>query len=527
LRTRQNYNSLAHRFINDLDMDAAATPPLDLAHASVDIITVVLQSMSLTERFTCALVCQAWAKAATAATSSIILRHREQKDLSCLQRWLEKHGKQLKVLKLFECRAALTALPCPQLKDLMLHSWYTFDIDSRVWDDIAAATKLTAVTLRSGCTAAQQDDVVSALTSLPSLEQLIWCGVTCSGERLLSNSLLLQQMTQLTGLKLEGITAAALEHLGSLTKLQYLSVTWADDWAEAGYPGLQELKALTRLKPKTGNGIPASVSQLTALQQLSVPAATVTALNGLQALTGLTRLHLGQVTGLSAESPPLLLPALQHLHLNGHGKGMPMSFLSKCTQLRVLCTEYFFIGPGRLSSNLLKRLQVDNWGIHAAPGAAAAAGAPMSWQQVFSPPGQLPHLTSLVLRDAHPNVEQADMECVVSCCSSLQVLHLDTLQDGFASALMHLSGLTSLYLGRPNDQQCSWLVQLTGLRELVVGTPWDVTTAGLLQLAALKQLTSLVFLGPFDTNKNSPVLQEQMSDNLLDYSHSIISKVRW
>jgi len=44
-------------------MDAAA-PVLDLSHASVDIITTVFQSMYLTDRFTCALVCKAWAETA-------------------------------------------------------------------------------------------------------------------------------------------------------------------------------------------------------------------------------------------------------------------------------------------------------------------------------------------------------------------------------------------------------------------------------------------------------------------------------
>jgi len=505
-------------FMSDLDMDAA-TSPLDPGHAPFDVIACVLQSMSLSERFTCALVCKAWAEVAAATTRSIIIRHRVQ-DLSCLQRWLEKHGKHVKVFQLHQCdRATLTALPCPQLQDLLLHSWDTFDIDSRVWVELAAATKLTSVTLRYGCTAAQPAGVVSALTALPDLQQLTWCDVRCSGQRQLSDSLMLQQMTQLTALQLEDVTAAALQHLGSLTKLQYLSVTAAEDWAAAGCPGLQELKALTRLKLlHTGNNMPASVIQLTALQQLSVSAATATALNGLQALTSLTQLCVQKVTDLSAESPPLQLPGLQHLELNGQGKGMPMSFLSRCTQLRVLCMQYFFIGPGRLASNLLHRLELQSWGIYAADGAAA----PMSWQQVFS--GQLPHLTSLALSPGYPALQQADIECVVACCSSLQVLHLGTLKDSFASALARLSGLTSLLLRGVSDQQCSSLAQLTGLRELGVGDPWDLSTVGLRQLAALEQLTSLAVYGGFDPDKVSDVLQLQVFNRLQD-CFAIINKV--
>jgi len=40
--------------MSDLDMDAAA--PLDLLHLPANFITMLLQSMSLRDRFTCALV---------------------------------------------------------------------------------------------------------------------------------------------------------------------------------------------------------------------------------------------------------------------------------------------------------------------------------------------------------------------------------------------------------------------------------------------------------------------------------------
>jgi len=337
---RNILESPAHPFTSDLDMDAAA-PPLDLARAPLDVIAGVLQRMSLWERYTCALVCKAWAKAVTAATRSIILTDRVQ-DLSCLQRWLETHGGQVEVLQLHDCRkTGLTTLPCPQLENLLLHGSHTFDIDSRVWGDLAAATKPTSVSFAGVFTASQQAVVVSALTASPELQQLIWCCVQCSGEQQLSDSSLLQQLTKLTALQLEDVTAAALEHLGSLTKLQHLSVTAAEDWAAAGCPGLQELKALKSLKLHTGSNIPASVSQLTVLQQLDVSAATLTALNGLQVLPGLTQLCVHSVTGFSNASPPLELPGLQHLELYGRGGQMPVSLLSKCTQLQVLSLHYF------------------------------------------------------------------------------------------------------------------------------------------------------------------------------------------
>jgi len=514
--------------MTDCDMDAAA-PPLDLAHASADIITVVLQNLSHSDRFTCALVCKAWAEAATAATRSIILTDRIQ-DLSCLQRWLEKHGGQVEVLQLHDCNGAtLNALPCPELQDLVLHGWYNFDIDSRVWGDIAASTKLTSVSLSDVFTPSQQADVVSALIALPNLQQLTWCSVRCSArcnsiERRLSDSMWSQQLTQLTALQLEDVTAVALEHLGSLTKLQHLSITIAREWAAAGCPGLQEIKALTSLKLDTWNSIPASVCQLTALQQLSVFSATLTALNRLQALPSLTQLCVRQLSSFSHASPPLQLPGLQHLELSGRSGEVPMSFLSSCTQLRVLCVHYLYlVGPGSLvASTLLQHLELRGCIVDAGIGAAGS----VSWQQVISAPGHLPHLKLLQLRSAWPTLQQADIECVVSCCSSLQVLHLDTLHNSFASALMRLPDLTSLELWKGNDQQCSLLAQLTGLKELKVGLAAEVSSVGLRQLAALEQLTSLGFVARCYPSKVNPVLEEQMSDRLPGCSHAIISKVR-
>jgi len=402
-----------------------------------------------------------------------------------------------------------------------------------VWDDLAAATKLTSVSLDFVKTTSPAD-VMSALTALPDLQQLTWACVVCDGDELLSDSLLLKQLTRLTALQLEDVTAEALEHLSSLNKLQHLSlscsktvrsdITNVAEWAAAGSPGLQELKALTRLELYDVTDIPDNVSQLTALQQLTVSdtAATLTALNRLQVLPDLTQLCVQPMKRLSAESPPLQLSGLQHLELDGRAGDMPMSFLSSCTQLQVLCvSNVYLVLPGRLvASNLLQHLELKRCRVSAADGAAG----PVSWQQLVSAVGQLPHLTSLALRSARPTLQQADIECVVECCTRLQVLHLDTLQDGCASTLTRLSGLTSLALDTANDQQCSSLAELTGLRELRVDDASQVSAAGLRQLAALEELTSLGFL--YYTSKFGPVLQEQLSDELLGCSHAIISKVR-
>jgi len=463
-------------------------------------------------------------------------------DLSCLQSWLVKYGHQLEVLWLHVCRdpAVLTALPCLQLQDLLLSSagsWDSLSLDSRVWSDIAAATKLTSVSLDMVQTASQQADVVSALTTLPDLEQLTWSSFRCGPEWGLSNSKLLHKLTKLTALKLDHVRAAeALEHLGLLTRLQDLSLHVTGNWPAAGCPGLQELKALTRLELRVPIDIPPSVSQLTALHQLEVLRATPTALNKLSALTGLTRLCVAYLVDLLPVTPPLQLPGLQHLEVDDlleEDGAMPTSFLSCCTQLRVLkLSRSELSGPGSLvASSMLQHLELHDCRLSAADDWAAE---PVAWQDMFPGQGQLPHLTSLQLMTWDPYVQHADMECVVSCCSSLQVLQLQRLPDSVTSALSRLPGLTSLVLAEAKDQQCSSLAQLTGLRDLRVEYAYQVSAAGLRQLAALEQLTSL---GLHHLGWSSPrlvnydVLREHMSDRLVvlpghcAYKHAIRNQV--
>jgi len=138
-------------------------PLLGLSHAGHDIITVVLRRLPLEDRFICSLVCKAWAEAATAATCIILRVRRRVPDVSCLQTWLEKHGKHVKVLQLHAGYGAaqLTAVPCfAKLQDLLLQGTYGhfFSIASKTWGDIASATQLTSLALSQVQTASQQAD---------------------------------------------------------------------------------------------------------------------------------------------------------------------------------------------------------------------------------------------------------------------------------------------------------------------------------------------------------------------------------
>jgi len=514
-------------------MDAAIARS-ELSRAPSDVIFLVLQSMDLTDRLTCALVCKAWAQAATAATRSIILPDRVQ-DLSCLQCWLDKHGSHMDALQLHKCHgAALTALPCPQLQDLLLNSFggSAMVVSSRAWGDISAATKLTSISL-CHVLAPSRADVVSALTALRDLKRLTWNSVQCSKADL-PDSVLLQQMTRLTYLELRGASSAALQHLSLLTKLQHLTIDDVDGSVAADPPGLQELKALTSLKLYDVDDIPASVSQLTALQQLEVWRATAAAAAGLQVLTALTELIVWRLRGLSAQSPQLQLTGLQHLYLRADQllARMPMSYVASCKQLRVLSLHGFPLrGPGSLvASTLLQHLELSCCALNetSPDGRTAADGAaePVSWQQVLPGPGQLPHLTSLQLSSENPCLEQSDLEhMVAACCSSLQVLRLGTLQDSFAPALARLPALSSLLLSHLTDAQCAPLAQVTGLKELRVAFCAHLSTIGLQQLAALKQLTSLGIFGGYSSEQVSPILREVLLDKLPGCSHAIVNKV--
>jgi len=390
------------------------------------------------------------------------------------------------------------------------------------------ATKLTSFSLQMVRTESQQADVVSVLTALPDLEQLAWWSVECGRQRGLTDSMMLPKLTKLTALRLDTDGAAeALEHLGLLTGLQDLSLAVLEDWAAAGCFGLQELKALTRLE-LVGHfvDVTPTISQLTALtalQELDVPCATPTALNKLSALTGLTRLYVVFLEDLWPNSPPLELSGLLQLVVCQGNGIMPMWLLECCKQLQVLELCEVKFSPDSLadSCSTLQHMEL----LYCRLCASGEEDDPFTWQEVFSGPGQLPHLTSLQLADLKPDLQLADMECVVACCSTLQVLQLGIVPDNIASALGRLSGLTTLALDQSSDQQCGSPGQLTWLRELKVDDASEVFAAGLQQLAALEQLTSL---GLNCLGCSSAVLRERMSDRLPGprrYEYLIINKV--
>jgi len=134
--------------IADLHMDAAA-PPLDVPYVPIELIPAILQSMSPSDRLSCALVCKAWAEAVTRLRYSIFVKQRlQESDFTGLKEWLAKHGGKIQVLQLHECYGALTALPCAQLQNLLLCGQDEDDdgrvgtmrlqVDPSVWRDVGS-----------------------------------------------------------------------------------------------------------------------------------------------------------------------------------------------------------------------------------------------------------------------------------------------------------------------------------------------------------------------------------------------------
>jgi len=525
-------------------MDAAMCA-LNLHSAPQDVITAVLATMGLKQRFTCALVCRAWAKAAAAATRALDLH--EEEDIRGLQQWLEKYGNQLEFLRLCTRRQGnLTTLPCAQLHDLQLGGCAQLSVGSRVWSDVAAATKLTSVTLEDLHTESTPAEVLSVLACLPDLKQLMLGRVAYSDQYWgldEAGSLMLQQLTQITHLWVSRVQPSTLQDIVMLGQLRSLVMTFAPTfnslppppWPSINRSEVPGLTALTNLELFGYPGIPPAISQMTALQQLEADEVKAAALHQLSMLPGLTRIQMRIAPSYSPESAPPQLPAMQEIVWFAETPRqapdcLSMSFFDGCTQLQKLVLVEFHLSlrpdrPGSwVASSTLQHLDLGSCSIVAAEG---DAGPPVCWQQVFTP-GQMSQLTSLRLPcgPTTPPLSLADGHCMVDCCSRLQVL--TGVSPDILPALVTLPQLTYLGLTALGDSQCSSLVQLTGLQGFHVEMAADLTTAGLRQLAGLQQLTSInLKLHPNIRAPQSavPILGSLMSTLISDapkYGHLIL-----
>jgi len=358
-------------------------------------------------------------------------------------------------------------------------------------------------------------EVLSVLARLPDLKQLELGAVACSGQDFgllqqeKGSSAMLQQLTQITHLRVSHVHPSALQDIVILGQLRSLAMNtppaqnslFPPPWPSTNCSEVPGLTALTHLELFRHRDIPPAISQMTALQQLEADMAKLTALHQLSMLPSLTHLQMGILPGYTPEAAPPQLPAMREIVWFAETTRqapdcLSMSFFDGCPQLQELQLVGFHLRlrtdrPGSwVASSILQHLDLGSCSIIAAEG---DAGPPVPWQQVFTAPGQMSQLTSLRLPcgDATPPLSLADGECLVHCCSRLQVL--TGVSPDVLPALVRLPHLRYLGLTALDDSQCSSVVQLTGLQGFQVGMAADLTTAGLRQLAGLQQLSSASF----------------------------------
>jgi hypothetical protein len=393
--------------------------------------------------------------------------------VSSLQRWLRKHGHQLRKLRMHSImQRGLSKLPCPQLQHLALHSC-VFDFrdgGSAFCSSIRTATGLTSLHFSKcklffqgktpGDFRAAATQLLSALAPLTALQELSVCGagmctnisMVLAGYVLLPATVLqpLQHLTQLH-LNATGRSDGLVQHIGSMADLQDLRLGGVK-----GDPLLlpvTQLTALTKLRRLGLRGVSLNFSTA------EVSGANAAALLAwLPALQGLSSLQLRVVTGLCAgrDDQPAVAAA-----------NYPPA------------TAYRALTAGsRLQQIDLRGTDVDMWASRCA----------------FQYVDNLTSITSLRLGSQVPYAEGSNyfiFECVVSNCPNLQRL------QGYwpSQTLQQITGLTSLTVPLLSwgDSRFGWLTRLKSLR-LQAGRSHEAHEM-VVALLGLTPLTQLSFLG--------------------------------
>jgi hypothetical protein len=99
----------------------SASTALDVAWADLPKAAMVLILQRLGDAASaagCARVCSSWADAVAGGTAGIY--QKECKNMASLDLWLQRHGTNLKSLRIETAFAMPAALPCPHLVDLQL-----------------------------------------------------------------------------------------------------------------------------------------------------------------------------------------------------------------------------------------------------------------------------------------------------------------------------------------------------------------------------------------------------------------------
>ncbi|KAF8058470.1 LRRC74A [Scenedesmus sp. PABB004] len=433
-----------------------------------ELLAGVLARLPRAGRLRAALACSDWRDAATAATTSIVVKEATQPRADGLAAWLGARGRQVALLEVEALVRATLALPCKALVRL-------------------EALRLQGVGLvtPSGVTLAP---LAGRLTSL----ELERCGLplpVVESRGALTRLRRLELELELDRNAPREHTAALVAALGALTQLTRLTLGGSGLTDEVAATPVSGLAALAELRLAGAGSVPQLPTGLTWLELdgMQLPPATLAACRGLQHLEcglGARGGELLAAVGACTQLEQLTITGLDDEQLLPAAAWAPLAALS-----------------GRLT-----RLEIGD-------PVRCGAGA-----HLFPAGCTFSRLEQLAIRFSADFYEhlwaavQADVDGLAAACPALRELAVG--YGGFGSlfapppvrlhGLLALTRLTRLhvldasfdgqdvYLFVSNDQAKTVLAHLTGLRELETGRCcYDLTPAGVLHLTALTGLSSL------------------------------------
>jgi hypothetical protein len=499
------------------------------AALTAQVLSHVPQAPRLTQ---CALVCRAWASAATLSTVDVQL-NLEANTVHAFNCWLQQHAGQLRTLRLGGGFSNPLRLPLGQFKQLQRlevkfvvkfvvvrgeqlgasSSGQQLDVSNA--DNGAAAVSLPSLQhLQLEFLVLESINSLLRLTAAPQLTSLVFMHNNFAGlQRIESHSgrreyteeavqqlaaaapAMLQRLPRLVVLELPGtpLSDEALQQLASMQGLRQVTLSREQHAAACDLQLLPS--SITRLCYKTSAygeedpSLPPELQQLTGLLNLQLHYCCLPP-TLLGSVTQLQTLHLDTCT---------LLPIGPEAEDESEGTAALLDALIKLTHLQDLELQdtgirTTSVSPQRFAaltaSSHLTRLAVQSHKGGRLPKGAVRHMFPSQRQQRL-----LRHLELRILYwhgfiDSAWRIDSTDLASIASCCPGLQ--HLDvtgTVQPGAdVSVLLQLpDSCTSLAVGGAafSDAAAATVVQLTQLKHLSWQHSKQLTDTGLQQLTAL------------------------------------------
>lgn len=509
---------------------------------STDLLVKVLQYVDQRQRLcSCALVCQTWKAAATAATTSITAQLQASTAPS-LQRWFNTAGSNVTSITLSihykesPCGSVQFCMPFQQLQNLKRLQLGPLQIVSstaaptsavKSFVEFFVSSVVSSAPISSGCSMSSSSNSSSNMT----------------------NSL--GALTALTSLQLRRtqFTASTFAPMSTLSNLEELQLSWSENFNPLGdsaiHAAIGALTQLTKLALySTVDHAFMDLSAFSRLQDLRLSQAGIRAEQQLQLPVSLTRLHVDAKPGnndytqrwaaalcsltnlrqlklymdLSAFVQPSVLPRLHWLqHLD-------LAYCDKPDFPSV--TRGLLSGLQHLTN--LQHLDLCNMlqdrSVPAAAYASLSSSSALTFldltdcylpvgviQGMFPQQRQLPALIELRVGTVEMYgleygslsiIDSSSLQLLVNCCPALQQLYMgEYLAAGVhLERLSSLSELTSLELvdrynkdesAITDDMMAAAAPHLTRLRGLSIFWAHKLTMDGLRSLTQLTALTSL------------------------------------